>query len=73
MGCDLPGETFTATLVTSVKNGAEAIDISPELDVFGIVRDPMDAFYFIGHKFIIYLLFTALKDAIQFARGVFYA
>ena len=62
LGCTLPGGSFTATLVTSVENGAEAIDISPEQDVFGIVRDPVDAFYFIGHEFIIYLLKTALKD-----------
>ena len=62
VGCGLPGETFTATMVTSVENGAEAIDISKELDVFGIVRNPVDAFYFIGHEFIIYLLKNALKD-----------
>ena len=62
VGCGLPGETFTATMVTSVENGAEAIDISKEQDVFGIVRNPVDAFYFIGHEFIIYLLKTALKD-----------
>lgn len=62
VGCTLPGEYFTATLVTSVENGAEAIDISAEQDVFGIVRTPLDAFYFMGHEFIIYLLFTALKD-----------
>ena len=62
LGYQLPGDSFTATMVTSVENGAEAIDISPELDVFGIVRDPVDAFWFIGHEFIIYLLKTALKD-----------
>lgn len=62
VGCGLPGETFTATMVTSVENGAEAIDISKELDVFGTVRNPVDAFYFIGHEFIIYLLKNALKD-----------
>lgn len=61
-GCSLPGESFTATMVTSVENGAEAMDISPELDVFGIVRDPVDAFYFIGHEFIIYLLKNALRE-----------
>ncbi len=44
------------------ENGAEAIDISDEQDVFGIVREPLDAFYFMGHEFIIYLLFSALKD-----------
>lgn len=62
VGCSLPGESFTATMVTSVENGAEAIDISPELDVFGIVRDPEDAFWFIGHEFIIYLLKNALRE-----------
>ena len=62
VGCGLPGNGFTATMVTSVENGAEAIDISKELDVFGIVRDPVDAFYFIGHEYIIYLLKNALKD-----------
>lgn len=62
LGCHLPGSGFTATMVTSVENGAEAIDISPEQDVFGIVRSPEDAFWFIGHEFIIYLLKTALKD-----------
>lgn len=62
IGCRLLSEYFIATLVTSVENGAEAIDIDREQDVFGIVRDPVDAFYFIGHEFIIYLLFNALKD-----------
>lgn len=62
VGCNLLSEYFTATLVTSVENGPEAIDIDKEQDVFGIVRDPLDAFYFIGHEFIIYLLFNALKD-----------
>lgn len=62
VGCNLLSEYFIATLVTSVENGAEAIDIDKEQDVFGIVRDPLDAFYFIGHEFIIYLLFNALKE-----------
>lgn len=62
VGCGLPGACFTATMVTSVENGAEAIDISPELDVFGIVRDPVDAYWFIGHEFIIYLLKNALRE-----------
>ena len=67
LGCGLPRGSFTATMVTSVQNGAEAIDVSKELDVFGIVRDPVDAFYFIGHEFIIYLLMNALQgeDAFQ--------
>lgn len=61
VGCGLLRESFTATLVTSVENGAEAIDISDEQDMFGIERDPLDAFYFIGHEYIIYLLFNALR------------
>lgn len=62
VGCKLLSEYFSATLVTSVQNGAEAIDISGEQDVFGILRSPRDSFYFIGHEFIIYLLLNALKD-----------
>ena len=62
VGRQLPHDFFTATLVTSVENGAEAIDISDEQDVFGIKRTPTDAFYFIGHEFVIYLLFDALKE-----------
>lgn len=62
LGCTLLRDYFTATLVTSVENGAEAIDISDEQDVFGIERTPIDALYFIGHEFIIYILFNALKD-----------
>lgn len=62
VGSKLPRGYFTATLVTSVENGAEAIDISDDHDVFGIARTPLDAFYFIAHEFIIYLLFDALKE-----------
>lgn len=68
VNCKLLSEFFTATLVTSVENGAEAIDISDEQDVFGIERTPLDAFYFIGHEFIIYLLFNALKNEDAFER-----
>lgn len=60
--CNLKSDYFTATLVTSVEGGAEAIDISKDQDVFGIERDVLDAVYFIGHEFIIYLLFDALAD-----------
>ena len=62
IGASLPNHSFTATLVSSVEDGAEAIDISKEQDVFGIERSPIDAFFFIGHEFIIYLLFDALKE-----------
>ncbi|MCM1118479.1 MAG: hypothetical protein NC543_03875 [bacterium] len=68
VGCKLPGDYFIATLVSSVENGAEAIDISEEQDMFGIERDPLDAFYFIGHEFIIYLLFEALRDEDAFGH-----
>lgn len=62
LGCRLPSEMFTVTFVTSVEGGAEAIDISPSEDVFGIERDFEDAFYFIGHEFIIYLLMNVLAN-----------
>ena len=62
VGSRLPRDFFTVSLVTSVENGPEAIDISQDQDVFGIERSPLDAFYFIGHEFIIYLLFNALKE-----------
>ncbi len=58
--CSLKSDYFTATLVTSVEGGAEAIDISKDQDVFGIERDVFDAVYFIGHEFIIYLLIETL-------------
>lgn len=48
--------------MTSVAGGAEAIDISQSQDVFGIERDYLDAAYFIGHGFIIYLLFEVLAN-----------
>lgn len=62
VGCKLENEFFTVTLVTAVENGAEGIDISNEQDLFGIARTPIDAFFFIGHEFIIYLLAEALKN-----------
>ncbi len=57
-----PQGTFSASFVTSIENGAEGIDISDAQDVFGIEREPLDALYFIGHEYIIYLLFSALKE-----------
>lgn len=68
IGRQLPHDFFVATLVSSVENGAEAIDISDEQDVFGIERTPTDAFYFIGHEFIIYLLFHVLKEEKAFTE-----
>ena len=62
LGVHLQSNWFSATLVTSVAGGAEAIDISKSQDVFGIERDYLDAAYFIGHEFIIYLLFEVLAN-----------
>ena len=62
VGQTLPAEAFTATMVSSVAHGPEAIDLTAEKDIFGIERSVMDAVYFIGHEFIIYLLKAALKD-----------
>lgn len=61
VGCPLDAEAFTATMVSSVAGGAEAIDLTAEKDLFGIERSIMDAVYFIGHEFIIYLLKAALR------------
>lgn len=61
IGCELSAEAFTATMVSSVEGGPEAIDLTAEKDIFGIERSTMDAVYFIGHEFIIYLLKTALQ------------
>ena len=62
LGYHLQSNWFSATLVTSIAGGAEAIDISKSQDVFGIERDYLDAVYFIGHEFIIYLLFEVLAN-----------
>ena len=60
IGHSLAAETFTATMVSSVAHGPEAIDLTEEKDLFGIDHYVMDAVYFIGHEFIIYLLKAAL-------------
>ncbi len=57
-GLSLEPECFVATMVTSVQNGAEAINISEEQDVFGIERPVRDTVYFIAHEFIIFLLIS---------------
>ena len=66
VGCELAAEAFTATMVSSVAHGPEAIDLTPEKDLFGIDRSTMDAVYFIGHEFIIYLLKSALREEAAF-------
>ena len=62
VGCELEAEAFTATMVSSVAHGPEAIDLTAETDLFGIDHSTMDAVYFIGHEFIIYLLKNALRE-----------
>ena len=62
VGCPLAAEAFTASMVSSVAGGPEAIDLTAEKDIFGIERSTMDAVYFIGHEFIIYLLKNALRE-----------
>ena len=62
VGCELAAEAFTATMVSSVAHGPEAIDLTAEKDLFGIEHSVMEAVYFIGHEFIIYLLKTVLRE-----------
>lgn len=62
VGQTLPVEAFVATMVSSVAGGPEAIDLTAEKDIFDIERSVMDAVYFIGHEFIIYLLKAALRE-----------
>ena len=68
VSCELAAEAFTSTMVSSVAHGPEAIDLTAEKDLFGIDRNAMDAVYFIGHEFIIYLLKNALREEDAF-RG----
>lgn len=63
VGSSLRREWFTATMVTSVENGAEAIDISDEQDLFGIQRSHEDAVYFIGHEFHLFALWGLRRGA----------
>jgi hypothetical protein len=59
-------DNFIATFVNSIHGGAEAIDISEKLDVFGTGRDYASAVKFISHEFVIYLLKQALVDTVAF-------
>lgn len=60
IGLTLQSEFFYATMVTSVQDGAEAINISEELDVFGITRPVRDSVYFMAHEYIIFLMLPEL-------------
>lgn len=53
-------------MCNSIKDGAEAINISDDQDVFGIERSYEDSLYFIGHEFIIFLLLQELKGTCAF-------
>ena len=66
VGQTLKTEYFYATFTDSVAYGPEAIDISEEQDMFGIDRSLEDAFFFIGHEFIVYLLIESLKETDAF-------
>jgi hypothetical protein len=59
-------DNFIATFVNSIHGGAEAIDISEKLDVFGTGRNYESAVKFISHEFVIYLLKQALVDTVAF-------
>lgn len=69
-GLTLQSECFYATMVTSVQNGAEAINISEELDIFGIVRPVRDSVYFMAHEYIAFLLMPELAKLIQPEEGI---
>lgn len=57
---------FRVMLCNSLAGGAEAIDISPDQDVFGIDRMPRQEMLFIAHEYIIYLLKQALEGTAAF-------
>jgi hypothetical protein len=70
LGCKLSQEYFIATMVSSIQGGPEAIvmgaDDDAKQDIFDINKAPLDAFYFICHEFIIFLLMQELKDVCDF-------
>lgn len=57
---------FEAVLCASMAFGAEAIFISETQDVFGIDRSAEDAYFFLGHEYIIRLMMESLKDTSAF-------
>lgn len=70
LGCKLSQDFFIATMVSSIQGGSEAIvmgaDDDAKQDIFDINKAPLDAFYFIGHEFIIFLLMQELKEVCDF-------
>ena len=66
VGIGLETPVFYAIMTDSMENGPEAIDISPDQDVFSITRPVEDNFRFIAHEYIIYLLKAALRGTSAF-------
>ena len=66
VGCTLIAPAFYALMTDSMENGAEGIDIAPDMDVFSITRSYEEAYTFIAHEFIIYLLKSALQGTSAF-------
>ena len=66
VGCTLQTPVFYAVMTDSMENGAEAIDIAPDMDVFSITRPQEQAYAFIAHEYVIYLLKIALRDTSAF-------
>ena len=70
LGCKLSQDFFIATMVSSIQGGPEAIvmgaDDDAKQDIFDINKAPLDAFYLIGHEFIIFLLMQELKEVCDF-------
>ncbi len=62
----LESPVFYAVMTNSMENGPEAIDISPDQDVFSITRSVEANFRFIAHEYIIFLLKSVLKDTTAF-------
>jgi hypothetical protein len=59
---------FIATFVNSISGGAEAIDLSESLDVFGIGRNYEETVKFISHEFVIYLLIQEFESRETFFK-----
>lgn len=64
VGVSIPA--FRVMLCNSLAGGAEAIDISPDQDVFGSGSTPRQKMLFIVHEYIIYLLKKALAGTAAF-------
>ena len=66
LATDLEQEAFYVVFTNAISGGPEAIDISPIQDVFDIHRPARDAYSFIAHEYVIYLLKSALRGTNAF-------